>query len=77
MGSNLYFKVEGGILVYVDDLTGEEKIMIDVKRNISTEFEMKYLGMMNYFLGMEVWQSADGIFLGQGNYALEILNVGL
>ena len=28
---------------------------------------------MHYFLGMEVWQSADGIFLGQGKYAVEIL----
>ena len=33
---------------------------------------MKDLGMMHYFLGMEVWQSADGIFLGQGKYAVEI-----
>ena len=24
-------------------------------------------------LGMEVWQSVDGIFLGQGEYAVEIL----
>ena len=29
--------------------------------------------MMHYFLGMEVWQNADGISLGQGNYAVEIL----
>ena len=29
--------------------------------------------MMHYFLGMEVWQSTDGNFLGQGNYAVEIL----
>ena len=29
---------------------------------------------MHYFLGMEVWQNADGIFLGQGKYAVEILN---
>ena len=28
---------------------------------------------MHYFLGMEVWHSADGIFLGQGKYAVEIL----
>ena len=34
---------------------------------------MKDLGMMHYFLGMEVWQSMDGIFLGQGKYAVEIL----
>ena len=34
---------------------------------------MKDLGMMHYFLGMEVWQGTDGIFLGQAKYAAEIL----
>ena len=34
---------------------------------------MKDLDMMHYFLGMEVWQNADGISLGQGKYAVEIL----
>ena len=29
--------------------------------------------LMHYFLGMEVWKNADGIFLGQGNYVVEIL----
>ena len=29
--------------------------------------------MMHYFLGMEVWQIVDGISLGQGKYAVEIL----
>ena len=28
---------------------------------------------MHYFLGMEVWQNEDGISLGQGKYAVEIL----
>ena len=30
--------------------------------------------MMHYFIGMEVWQNADRISLGQGKYAVEILN---
>ena len=34
---------------------------------------MKDLGMMHYLLGMEVWKNADGIFLGQGKYAVDIL----
>ena len=34
---------------------------------------MKDLGVIHYFLGMEVWQSADGISLRQGKYAVEIL----
>ena len=29
--------------------------------------------MMHYFLGMEVWQSEYGIFLGQGKYVIQIL----
>ena len=34
---------------------------------------MKDLGMMHYFLGLEVWQRLDGIFLNQGKYVVEIL----
>ena len=34
---------------------------------------MKELGLMRYFLGLELWQSSDEIFLNQGKYAIEIL----
>jgi hypothetical protein len=34
---------------------------------------MKDLGLMHYFLGLEVWQSPEKIFLSQGKYAVEIL----
>ena len=58
--SNLYYKVNEGkpviLLLYVDDLfaTGMDGLITDMKRNIAVEFEMKDLGMMHYFLGMEV-----------------------
>ena len=58
------------IYLYV---TGTDGLITDTKRKLAAEFEMKDLGMMHYFLGMEVWQSADGIFLGQGKYIVEIL----
>ena len=76
---NLCFKVEGGIpmmlLLYVIDLLliGEEKLIKDEKRKLVAEFEMKELGMMHYFLGMEVWQSTNGVFLGLGSCIIEIL----
>ena len=76
---NLYFKVEDGrpviLLLYVDDLflAGGEELIKYEKRRLVVEFEMKDLGMMHYFLGIEVGQSAYGIFLGQGKYAVEIL----
>ena len=34
---------------------------------------MKDIGPMHYFLGLEVWQRNDGIFLNQGKYTVEIL----
>ena len=77
--SNLYFRVEGEIpvmlLLYVDDLflTGRVELIKAARRILAAKFEMKDLGMMHYFLGMEVWQNVDGISLGQGKYAVEIL----
>jgi hypothetical protein len=35
---------------------------------------MKDLGLMHYFLGLEVWQRPGEIFLGQGKYTVEILS---
>jgi hypothetical protein len=67
--SNLYFKVMNDepviLLLYVDDLflTGEEKLITDCKKKLAAEFEMKDLGLMHYFLGLEVWQSPEKIFL--------------
>eukprot|EP00253_Pinus_taeda_P027539 PITA_27539 len=45
----------------------------DCKKNLATEFDMKDLGRMHYFLGLEVWQQKGEIFLRQGRYATEIL----
>ena len=58
---NLYNKVEDGdqviLLLYVNDLflTGDERLILDSKRKLVVEFEMKELGTMHYFLGLEVW----------------------
>eukprot|EP00253_Pinus_taeda_P021942 PITA_21942 len=58
---NLYYLVvenEPLILVlYVDDLflTGSSRLIGDCKKNLAMEFDMKYLGRMHYFLGLEVW----------------------
>ena len=45
----------------------------DCKFNLAVEFEMKDLGLMHYFLGLEVWQRDGCFFIGQGKYAVEIL----
>jgi len=58
---NLYFKVvDDGLvilLLYVDDmfLIGVENLISECKRKLVVEFETKYLRMMDYVLGLEVW----------------------
>eukprot|EP00253_Pinus_taeda_P002368 PITA_02368 len=44
-----------------DDLfsTGSSKLIEDCKKNLEIEFDMKDLGLMHYFLELEVWQQ-DG-----------------
>ena len=63
----LYFKViedEPAILLLsVDDLfiTGNEKHIVECKKKLAEEFEMKDLGLMHYFLGLEVWQNSRNL----------------
>jgi hypothetical protein len=76
---NLYYHIVGGesliLVLYVDDLflIGSESLIAECKHALTSEFEMKHLGMMHYFLGLEVWQRIDEIFLSQGKYTVEIL----
>ena len=55
---NLYYIVIGEepliLVLYVDDLviTGVERLIENYKRNLASEFEMKDIGFMHYFLGL-------------------------
>ena len=62
-------------MLYVDDLflTREEHHIAQCKRELTSKFEMKDLGPMHCFLGLDVWQRQDEIFLSQGNYTLDVL----
>jgi hypothetical protein len=77
--ANLYqILVEGKLLIivlYVDDLilTGDEKLIHSCKDDLAKEFEMKDLGLLRYFLGLEIWQRDGELFVSQGKYAREIL----
>ncbi|KAG8485451.1 hypothetical protein CXB51_021502 [Gossypium anomalum] len=65
------------VSIYVDGLlvTGSKTDLInDFKTQIQEVFNMTDLGIMTYFLGMEVNQSNRGIFISQHAFALKILN---
>lgn len=76
---NLYFKVEKDrpliLVLYVDDLflIGNDPLIHQCKRELASQFEMKDLGLIHYFLGLEVWQKPGEIFLTQGKYIVKLL----
>jgi len=49
--------------------------MLKFKRGLASEFKMKDLGMVHYFLRLEVWQRLGEIFLSQGNYVMNLLEI--
>ena len=64
------------VVVYVDDviITGDcEKDIDQVKGLLKAEFDMKDLGELMYFLGIEVIGAVDGIWLLQRKYVLDML----
>ena len=64
------------VCLCVDDLifTGNDEVMFEqFKKSMMVEFDMTDLGKMRYFLGIEVLQKEDGIFISQWRYAQEIL----
>ena len=63
------------VALYVDDLIfmGNNNEMIEeFKGAMTREFEMTDLGLMKFFLGLEVRQGETGIFVSQETYAKEI-----
>ncbi|KAL4025120.1 hypothetical protein IC575_013498 [Cucumis melo] len=59
------------LLLYVDDMiiTGDDPQAIsDLQCYLGKHFEMKDLGNLNYFLGLEISSSSSGYYLSQAKY---------
>jgi hypothetical protein len=76
----IYRRITGDAIlligVYVDDLiiTGSSKGAIEsFKAEMKTKFQMSDLGLLSFYLGIEVQQHGDGISLCQAHYASRIL----
>ena len=69
------------LLLYVDDMiiTSDDLSSIqELKVFLSQQFEMKNLGHLSYFLGLEITYSTDGLYITQAKYASKLLSrVGL
>jgi Reverse transcriptase (RNA-dependent DNA polymerase) len=64
------------ILIYVDDLIIAENNLEEIKRvnaKLKEMFDIKDLGVLKYFLGIEIAHSPKGIFISQRKYTLDLL----
>ena len=55
------------IVLYVDDLilTGDEQLIHSCKEDLAKEFKIKDMGLMDYFLLLEVWQIDGELFVSR------------
>ncbi|XP_038974743.1 uncharacterized mitochondrial protein AtMg00810-like [Phoenix dactylifera] len=64
------------ISIYVDDsifTSDDESLIQEFKRDMMQAYAMSDLGLMHYFLGIEVSQTQNGIFISQKKYAEGII----
>ena len=77
---NLYVLNQGKdvvlILLYVDDLLiigNNDEIIQECISKLKAMFEMTTLGLLHYYLGMQVYQYKDCTYLSQSKYISNIL----
>ncbi|GJY17476.1 ribonuclease H-like domain-containing protein [Tanacetum coccineum] len=78
---SFFTKSENGnftaLLVYVDDIIIIENNSTEIenfKKFLKTKFEIKDLGKLKYFLGIEVLETEQGLCLSQRKYCLDLLS---
>ncbi|GJT73666.1 putative ribonuclease H-like domain-containing protein [Tanacetum coccineum] len=71
----LLFKIEEGLKQSDDIIFGSTKksLCIDFEQIMHKRFQMSSMGELTFFLGLQVKQKEDGIFISQDKYVGEIL----
>lgn len=64
------------VLIYLDDIlvtSSNPNLILDLISALSIAFCVKDLGLLHYFLGIEVSQTKKGIFMSQSKYIINLL----
>ena len=76
----MYMKIEHEhmiiIEVYVDDIifeSDDDELSQQFSKDMQKEFEMSLLGELRFFLGLQISQQENGIFIIQSKYIKEML----
>jgi hypothetical protein len=63
------------IAIYVDDLvitSNNIDLILILKKQIVESFDMTNLGILHYFLGLQVLPLFDGVFISQSKYGIDL-----
>lgn len=81
--SSLFILSQGSdhvyVLVYVDDIlitSNNPSLVTQIIQSMGTNFALKDLGHLHYFLGIEVVSVPQGLMLSQAKYTLDLLKKG-
>ena len=64
------------VQIYVDDIifgATNELLCKEFSKCMQGEFEMSMMGELNYFLGLQIKQSKESIFINQAKYITDLL----
>ena len=64
------------VQIYVDDIifgSTNESLCKEFSIDMQSEFEMSMMGELNYFLGLQIKQTNDGIFVNHSKYFKELI----
>ena len=75
------FKINNGkesllVQIYVDDIifgSASKELCEKFSKLMRSEFEMSMMGELNYFLGLQVKQLSEGMFINQAKYTRELI----
>jgi hypothetical protein len=64
------------VQIYVDDIifgSTNENLCKELSKTMQDEFEMSMMGELKFFLGLQIKQTEEGIFLNQSKYVIDLL----
>ena len=65
------------LVIFVDDIIfgGNDDESEEFAEEMKKEFEMSMIGEMKYFLGLQIVQNKEGIFISQTKYLKDLLKM--
>jgi len=65
------------VQIYVDDIifgSTNDFLSKELSQDTQSEFEMSMMGELNFFLGLQIKQTKNGIFFSKSNFCIDLIH---